>query len=184
MRRKREGLSPVEQSAAAVGLLDQLKTIPEFLEAGNIAMYIANDGEIDPVEAMHWCWSNDKTVYVPVIPEGAGRNLAFAELRSDTRFTENRFGIREPDVPMETMLPSHQLDLVLLPLVAFDAKGNRVGMGGGYYDKTFEFLKDRLQDKPKLVGLAHELQRVETIAAEQWDIPLSVVVTNAQTYFL
>ena len=184
MRHKRKGLTPAEQAAAAKGLLEQLMCIPVFLGAQSIALYIANDGEIDPVEVQHWCWSNGKKTFVPVVPGDGDRNLLFGELNSNTTFAENRFGIHEPDIPQERLISPRQLDLVLLPLVAFDAKGNRIGMGGGYYDTTFEFLKEENLDQPMLAGLAHEIQRVETVTVEQWDIPLSIVVTNATTYFL
>ena len=184
MRAKRRGLSPRDQAAAASGLLEQLRTVPGFLEAKNIAMYIANDGEIDPVEVMNWCWSNGKKALVPLVPAAGDRNLCFAEVNRRTAFTENRFGIPEPEVSGEQLVYPRHLDLVLLPLVAFDEKGNRIGMGGGFYDTTFAFLKDGNPPCPLLVGVAHDVQRVKSITADRWDIPLSVVVTNTTTYFL
>jgi 5-formyltetrahydrofolate cyclo-ligase len=71
----------------------------------------------------------------------------------------------------------------MLPLVGFDASGNRMGMGGGYYDRTFSFksLKKGLRG-PTLIGLAHEIQRVEELPVESWDIPLTAIVTDQKSY--
>jgi 5-formyltetrahydrofolate cyclo-ligase len=185
MREVRMGLSPQNQSVAAGKLLNQLKSLPVFMKSIHISMYIANDGEIDPVEVMRWCWGNDRRTYVPVIEnENVNRSMLFAKLNETTEYRQNRFGISEPVVDPGDLVSPRRLDLVLLPLVAFDQSGNRIGMGGGFYDTTFDFLKSENLECPKLVGVAHEIQKVESISSENWDIPLSIVVTDATTYFL
>ena len=145
-------------------------------------MYLVNDGEIDPVKVMQWCWENSKIPYVPVV-ERERNKLVFAEVTPQTRFRENRFGIREPENAETGIVAAQQLDLVLAPLVAFDQTGNRLGMGGGFYDRTFEFLTNTDTAEPELIGIAHEIQKVQRIDVEPWDIPLTTVVTDKQVYY-
>ncbi len=145
-------------------------------------MYLVNDGEIDPVKVMQWCWDNSKIPYVPVV-ERERNKLVFAEVTPQTRFRENRFGIREPENAETRIVAAQQLDLVLVPLVAFDQTGNRLGMGGGFYDRTFEFLTNTDTAEPELIGIAHEIQKVQRIDVEPWDIPLTTVVTDKQVYY-
>ncbi len=188
VRNRRRSLSAKQQVAAACGLLVQLQSVPAFLTATKIAMYLVNDGEIDPIDVMKWCWSNSKQTYIPIVVEGGGSTLLFANVNGQTEYAENRFDIREPLVEPNQIVSAQHLDLVLMPLVAFDQKGNRVGMGGGFYDSTFAFLnktstREHL-DKPQLIGIAHEIQKVEGVSAEHWDIPLTTVVTDQHVYRL
>ncbi len=181
MRTRRNALGPAKQGAASAGLLDQLLSVTSFNSARIMAMYLVNDGEIDPVRVMQWCWENARIPTVPVVQKDGGI-LVFAEVTPQTRFRENRFGIREPVMTETRIVTARQLDLVLLPLVAFDQTGNRLGMGGGFYDRTFEFLVNTGITGPELIGIAHEIQKVKQINAEPWDIPLSTVVTDKQVY--
>jgi 5-formyltetrahydrofolate cyclo-ligase len=185
LRARRRSLDSASRSAAAHGLLRQLQSLEIFKRADKIAMYLANDGEIDPRAVMLWSQQNRKACYLPVIRQSDNRNsLVFARMQNDTPLIENRFGIPEPDVPADEMIPASDLNLVLLPLVGFDSNGHRIGMGGGFYDTTFEFVRIENRKSPALVGVAHEIQKVAKIDAERWDIPLSTVVTEEQVYQL
>ena len=96
---------------------------------------------------------------------------------------EDRFGIPEPVVGVKELVRARRLDLVLLPLVGFDHKGNRLGMGAGFYDRTLAFLRDRVHwKKPHAVGLAYDFQRVDGFDVDPWDIPLTAVVTDKDIY--
>ena len=183
LRQARRNLDAEAQARAAVGLLENLLTLEAFRTAGRIAMYLANDGEIDTREVIDWCHRHDRQVCLPVVQQSAERNwLLFGALTPETRFENNRLGIAEPVLDRSALLPADTLDLVLVPLVGFDLRGSRVGMGGGFYDTTFEFLHKGEADRPRLVGVAHEIQRVERIEVESWDIPLPVVVTDRNVY--
>jgi len=185
LRASRRALAPQAQQAAAEGLLSQLLGLPSFIESDRIALYLANDGEIDPVRVIHWCQQQGRKSYLPVVRQHDGRNsLVFAEVVADSEFIDNRFGIPEPVTAPKDLIQAQELDLVLLPLVGFDQHGNRIGMGGGFYDTTFEFLKQQKNPKPELVGIAHEIQRVGKIEAESWDVPLTTVVTDENIYTL
>ncbi len=167
------------------GLLNQLQLLPEFIQSKRVALYLARDGEIDPIQVMGWLQRQGRTCFLPVVQQQDKRNsLLFAEINQSTQLIDNRFGIPEPETDHSSMIKANQLDLVLLPLVGFDSLGNRIGMGGGFYDTTFEFLNNSAKTKPMLVGIAHEIQKVKSIDAESWDIPLSTVVTDQQIYRL
>ena len=95
----------------------------------------------------------------------------------------NRFGILEPCVSQRACLDSSQLDWIFVPLVAFDSSGHRLGMGGGYYDASLAVLRSRIHwRKPRLVGLAHEFQRIDHLVVDEWDIPLHGILTNERFY--
>ena len=184
MRILRRELDAAQRQSAAAGLLQNLMTLDAFIAADSVALYLVNDGEIDPIDVMHWCWKNDRRTYVPIVIQKQGNFLVFAPVGPDSEFRENRFGIPEPVVDEGEVIRAEDLDLVLLPLVAFDAYGNRIGMGGGFYDRTFEFVRDQDVRAPTMIGIAHELQRVPQIESESWDIPLSTVVTDSGVYQL
>jgi 5-formyltetrahydrofolate cyclo-ligase len=118
--------------------------------------------------------------YLPVLPR-RGRVMRFGRIAGKTPMQRNRYGIPEPVDARP--LRARQLDLLLMPLVGFDAQGYRLGMGGGYYDATLAFMRHRRWwRRPRLVGIAYECQRVETLPRDPWDMPLDAVLTEARLY--
>ena len=106
--------------------------------------------------------------------------LNFYHYTPGQTLVKNRFGIPEP-VGNNKAIKTKQLDLVFMPLVAFDRRGSRLGMGGGFYDRTFEFTKQSIsQHSPLLVGLAHQCQQAMHLPSQSWDIPLNMIVTDKQ----
>lgn len=183
LRAARRGLGEEDQQRAARGLLAQLEELEIFRHARRIALYLPNDGEIDTGEVIRWCRRNGRQPYLPVVQREGGRNwLLFGEYREDCGLSPNNLGIPEPVLDPSELVPARELDLVLLPLVGFDLEGNRIGMGGGFYDTTFEFIREDRADRPVLIGIAHEVQKVERIDVESWDIPLPMVVTDQGVY--
>jgi 5-formyltetrahydrofolate cyclo-ligase len=174
MRARRRRLSPAQQRRAADQVARRLAQRPWFSNARSVACYIAADGEIDPLPLLHRALAAGKRVYLPVLERGA--RLRFAEYRNGARMRRNRFGIPEPTGRRHCR--PQQLDLVLLPLVAFDRRGARLGMGGGFYDRTFAFLRAGGRRKPRLLGLAHHFQEVAQLPLEPWDVPLAAIVTE------
>lgn len=178
MRRRRRALSAAERSRAAVRVAAVLDGLGAFRAAGRVAVFAASDGEIDLRLATRRFRA--KRYYLPVVPPAGRRRMRFAPLTAGMSFKKNRYGILEPDVPAARLATARELDLVLAPLVAFDRRGGRLGMGGGYYDATFEFLASRTRwHRPRLVGVAFAFQEVPAIERDPWDIPLSAVVTDA-----
>lgn len=175
LRRRRNALSAAQQAHAAQRLAAEMQRLPAFARARRIAFYIAGDGEIDPGPAVAAARARGAKCYAPVI--GRGKILRFAAVTARTEFRAGRFGIAEPVANAGDLIDATALDLALVPLVGFDRRGNRIGMGGGFYDATFAAA-----GAPMLVGLAHELQRIDAIAADAWDMPLAAVVTDRRIY--
>jgi 5-formyltetrahydrofolate cyclo-ligase len=178
MRAQRRALRPAQQRGAAGRLCRALARNAMFLRAQRIAVYVAADGEIDTSLLRKRAWQLGKRIYLPVLHPLRPRQLVFVEYKVGDRLLRNRFGIPEPKA-MRAAIPPWRLDLVLMPLVAFDAAGNRLGMGGGFYDRTFSLARQAMWPrKPKLCGVAHQLQQVPALPARVWDVPLKTVFTD------
>lgn len=183
MRARRNALSAEEQLLAGRRLAANLLGVRLFLVSRRVACYLPYDGEIDPGEIMERIWGMRKTCYLPVLSRLSWDRLWFAKAIPGSELAPNRFGILEPVVPARDLIRAEQLDLVLMPLVGFDAEGNRLGMGGGFYDRSLAFLRHRRHwKKPHLLGLAHDFQKVNGLASDAWDIPLAGVVTDQAVY--
>src|SRR5690606_7992459 len=106
---------------------------------------------------------------------------AFRRFKDLRHLAPNRFGILEPNQAAQS-IDIQQLDLILLPLVGFDAQGRRLGMGGGYYDRSLAFKKVYKKLGPKLIGLAHAIQQVDALTVDIWDVPLDAIVTDKKLF--
>jgi 5-formyltetrahydrofolate cyclo-ligase len=172
LRARRRALSTYSQRRAAQRLAQRVRQLPWFIRAGSIAFYLAADGEIDPLPLLRLAWRRGKRTFLPSL---RGKHLVFVEYRPAQPMRPNRLGIREPygSVPIELS----QLDVVCMPLVGFDRGGRRLGMGGGFYDRTFARRRTK---QPMLIGLAHSLQECTALPHEPWDIPLRGVATERE----
>lgn len=182
LRRKRRELSWREQRQASRALCQHLKACPEVKQAHSIALYWPNDGEIDPRPFLDIAEQLGKQCFLPVLHPVHHNRLWFLRFKQGTPLTRNRFGIPEPAVRGSQSRPAWALDLVLMPLVGFTERGERLGMGGGFYDRTFDFLHHAACHKPRLIGLAHECQRLETLPTASWDIPMDAIITDRGQY--
>lgn len=180
IRAKRRALSTRQQNLASQNLLRQLERTRLLFRAKHVAVYLANDGEIDPSLVLGALLSRGVKCYLPVLHPFRQNCLLFCEYNWNTRMQVNRYGIAEPDLRYCRTIPVQMLGAVLLPLVAFDSQGNRMGMGGGYYDRTFAFKHRSKHVLPKLIGLAHRCQKVVSLPVESWDIPLDAIITDRE----
>jgi 5-formyltetrahydrofolate cyclo-ligase len=178
-RKLRAQLSKDELEAAALQLFDRISVLPEFINASQIATYSAVNGEISLNPIIDLALEMGKQIYLPNLDL---KSLRFSPYFHGQKMRINRFRLPEPDVTDDEMLAPEALDLVLAPLVVFDPQRNRIGMGGGYYDRSFEFRKQAERDAPILIGVAHELQKVDQLIAEDWDVRLDMVVTDGGIY--
>jgi 5-formyltetrahydrofolate cyclo-ligase len=150
--------------------------------AKRIALYIPLPGELDP-SPIRERLPGRRRWYLPVLRQHAPGRLWFVRLDAKSRLRRNRFGILEPTARNRQIAPPQGLDLILVPLVGFDAQCHRIGMGAGFYDRSLAFLGDRQQwQRPRLFGLAHECQRIDAIEPEPWDRPMDAVVTERALY--
>jgi len=182
IRAQRRALSPKQQKTANAQLHKHLERSLILLRAKHIALYLGSDGEICPKALISHYLKRKKQLYLPVLHPIKKNHMVFCPVTSTTKLKKNHFGILEPDIRNSSCMTANLLSLVLLPLVAFDSKGNRMGMGGGYYDRAFEFKQKTSRHSPRLIGLAHELQKQEQLPTESWDIPLFAIFTDQQIY--
>ena len=183
LRSRRRGLPPSLQRRHAASVARRLGKHVLFLRARRLAAYLAADGELDPAPLLELAWQRHKECHLPVLRPHPRRKLWFARHRPGEPLTPNRYHIPEPSLRQARIRLPWSLDLLLLPLVGFDAACNRLGMGGGFYDQTLAYLNSRQHwRRPILVGLAHECQRVERLATRPWDIPLDMIVTEERIY--
>lgn len=180
IRQQRSELTRAQQLNASVLLTTQLATSSLFKNSQRIAFYLPNDSEMDVTPLISLAWTYRKQCYLPVLGLRNSRKLWFTPYRPDTLLINNRFGIPEPQHKNSARLfKAQSLDLILMPLVAFDNKGHRLGMGGGFYDRTLQFLLQRQQwSKPRLIGTAYAFQEVPQLDNEPWDVPLHGIATE------
>lgn len=183
LRAQRRALSRQAQKQAALGLYKQLAQHPLFRRAQHIALYLPNDGEIDPRPLLRAAQQRGKATYLPVLSPWPRSKMVFQRIRAGDPLLKNRFGIYEPRRNCKTQRKVWTLDLMLLPLVGFDRHGARLGMGGGFYDRSLAYRSMRKNwHNPTLLGLAHECQQVDRLAMASWDVPLQATVTDKAWY--
>lgn len=177
LRSKRSSLSTTQQARAAKQLALKLGKSGILKNSNYIAGYLAQDGEIDPLPLLKSLRVQGNCCYLPVLH---GKKLQFARWHQFCRYQANRFDILEPIGTEQRQ--AIQLDVILLPLVAFDQYGNRLGMGGGFYDRTLEFKRYKIKKRPLLIGLAHSCQQVDKLEPSSWDIPLDYIATESRIF--
>jgi len=179
LRARRAALSAAERVAAAQGLVAQVEQVPEFLTDRRIAGYWATAGELPLAALMAGVLARGQLWHLPIVADDG--LLRFAPWRVGDALAPNRYGIPEPVCAIERTLAPQDMDVVLVPLLGFDRRGHRLGFGGGYYDRSFNFLHGRADvGKPVLVGIGYAMQEVGRFDAQPWDVPLDYVATERE----
>ncbi len=186
LRHQRRQLTKTQQQQAAQLICRHLCQQTWFINATRLAVYMAADGEVSPLMLAKMAHKMGKKVYLPVLHPLHKNQLFFIRFTPNTPLQKNRFGILEPrlkgyGLKRHNNCSVQALDLILMPLVGFDTLGGRLGMGGGFYDRTLA-IKPATFKRPKLIGLAHECQKVKHLPLEAWDIPLAGIVTASKVY--
>lgn len=170
LRRRRQQIPPSQRRRAAAQISRQLQGCPALRRAQHIAVYAAHGSELSLADYRHQATRLGKQLYLPQI---VGRRLYFVP--DQGRIRRNRYGIAEPRAGRSR--PAWAMQAILLPLVGFDLRGNRLGQGGGYYDRSLASLRFR---RPALIGIAYDCQQTDSLVSAPWDIPLSGVVTPSR----
>ena len=188
-RKKNKLRNQLQQQRASLGIMEQAlysemicKHVVGsncFKNAQHIAFYTPVKGEADPL-GLHSLDIANKSFYLPVLSPQKSFHLIFVKINDETRYKNNIYGIPEPIYTAEDIMPAEKLDLVIMPLVAVDRAGNRMGMGGGYYDRSFAFKKEPKINSPQLLGFAYDFQLLDSLSAEAWDVPLDFITTNQE----
>ena len=182
LRQRRRSLSEAERELNAGQVYQRVVTGRLFNRSQRLAFYFASDAELDPLPILLRALKMGKQCYLPVLSAHRPDKVSFAPFRLGDELVPNRWGILEPDQLIRRLVKPQSLDLVFVPLVGFDADCNRMGMGKGFYDRTFAYRQRLGFQRPRLVGLAYENQKVESLPVSDWDVPLDAVVTDAAVY--
>jgi len=185
VRLKRNALTAQQQVSASLKLCQQLINSKNIQQANRIALYLANDAELSLQPFIEWCWQQNKQVYLPVLHPFCAGYLLFLRYENKTKMKLNKYNIAEPELNVSAVCPAAHLDIICTPLVAFDSQGERLGMGGGFYDRTLADIASRdcmHSNSVKIIGLAHDCQQVEQVPTEAWDIPLPEIFTPTQHF--
>ncbi len=179
LRRLRSDLDPRERSAAELAILRTLERLHVFRRGARVALYLPMAGEVDVRPCLEAAWRRGAAVFVPRITSRRRGRMAFVPWAPGIARRRNAFGIDEPS-DARRRVPAVHLDVVVLPVVGFDRRGNRLGMGAGYYDRALRRRLDpaRRWRRPQLVGVAFAAQEVDAIPASPWDVPLDLIVTE------
>ncbi|MGB3916949.1 5-formyltetrahydrofolate cyclo-ligase [Thiothrix litoralis] len=184
LQQQRAALPPSEQVRLSRQAVRHLKTQRCFRNARHIALYLPVRGEADPRKLRYQALPRQQ-FYLPVLSPFRDSRLWFVRWDAKTRFRLNRFRIPEPYPVYRHSRPARWLDMVVTPLVAFDANGTRMGMGGGFYDRTFAFKRTQRQpQRPRLCGFAYHFQKAEHLCRQRWDIPLDAATSDAGFFHL
>jgi len=176
MRATRQTLSPSVLVKHGEAMSAAFLSHARLSSQQNIALYIAQKGEMDTSVLIQVLQKRGKRLFLPVLHPSHPQKLAFIETRPGQKMTKNRFGIPEPEYQREWQIDVQQLDLILVPLLAFDAHGNRLGMGGGFYDRSLAPIKHKA--KPLRIGLAHACQQTDHLNSEPWDVSLHGIISE------
>ncbi len=179
VRERRRALSADQQRHAARQATQRLLDYAPVRQAKRVALFLSFDGELDTRPAIRALWADNREVYLPVLHPFSTGNLLFLRYTPQTELRENRLKIAEPPLDVRQVLALDALDVLVVPLVAFDTCGQRLGMGGGFYDRT---LQNWRSHGFAPVGYAHDCQQVESLPTEQWDIPLPAMVTPSRLW--
>lgn len=170
VRQRRQQLTAEQQAQAGVALCQQIAQLPELPQAQKIAIFLSFDAELNTQPTIDYLWQQQKQVLLPRLHPFTRRGLLFLNYRPTSKMVRNAFGLLEPVLDVRQVCPIEQIDIMFTPLVAFDQHNNRLGMGGGYYDRLLPFVH-----APK-IGLAHRCQYVEQLPIAPWDVPLDRVI--------
>ncbi|MEE4244382.1 MAG: 5-formyltetrahydrofolate cyclo-ligase [Kangiellaceae bacterium] len=182
IRQRRHAIPTTQQITDANALVAQWQRLSDVLEVNKIALYLSQDGELNLAPLIESLWASNKQLFLPVLRPLAPNRLWFAPYHKSSQLVKNKYNIDEPDcLPNQFIAPS-KLDIIICPLVGFDQSGGRLGMGGGFYDRTLQYLLT-YDTRPRFVGVAYQQQRVDKIPMERWDIRLDAVLTPENCYW-
>ena len=173
--RARREMDPDERAELSELICERVVRSRIFFASKAIACYLPMADEVDTRGIIEAGWRANKRIFVPVLRKRG--KMLFCELDHGTSLIRNRYGVWEPIDG--ALIQPRQLDVAITPTVAFDENNNRIGMGGGYFDRCFAYLRLRqFWFRPKLIGVAFECQKVEKISPNPWDIPLYRVFSD------
>lgn len=178
---RRHNLSENFQKTASNAIAEKLLQQNIFQNAESVGLYISVRGEVATGDILKKLFSFNKKIYLPTLQKNA-RKLGFYRYEVEDVLVENNWGIPEPKKIEKNKIAPQDLDIVLVPMVGFTERGDRLGSGFGYYDQTFSFVKGGVKPRPKLIGLAYAFQQANTIEIHGWDVAVDMVITEQDIF--
>ena len=176
LREQRQALPALERMHAAEAIAGLLLGHPALAQPGYLAAYWAMSGEV-PLHVLQMRVQAGLVWCLPCIqPDDS---LRFCPWRPGDALLGNRFGIPEPVLAPESQLLAAEMSVILLPLLGFSRSGQRLGTGGGYYDRSLAF-RQQLPAPPLLIGVGYSFQESSAWQNEPWDVQLDAVVTERE----
>ncbi len=172
----RSAISAAQRMQTAEAIAQQLIKLPEWIAADYIAGYWASHGEV-PLHIVQMRVQSPKVWCLPMLQ--ADKTLKFAPWRSGDPLVSNQYGIPEPDTSSSSALDATQISIILLPLLAYSRTGTRLGMGGGYYDRSLAFRAVH-PSPPLLIGVAYSSQEADLLPTQEWDIKLDMLINERE----
>jgi 5-formyltetrahydrofolate cyclo-ligase len=183
IRARRRALSAKARAHAAIDFATAASNARLLRPHLRIAFYIPHEGEADPRELIRRARLLHCDVFLPIITSYRQSRMRFAPCAPSETLVPNRYGIPEPVRAKTRTIPVRRLDVIVLPLIAVDPRGWRLGSGAGYYDRCLRHLRiPRRWRRPKLIGLAYEFQRISHLTPQPWDVPVDAVLTEKKLY--
>lgn len=176
LQQKRRAITLIEREQAGVDAAKWFSSHKLFHQSKNIGCYLALKDEFDCAPLIEAIWQAKKNCYLPVLSTTEDLFLDFALYHRSDPLHYNRYKILEPE--NKNIIAPSELDVVIMPLVGFDLQGHRLGMGGGYYDRTFAFLLQKPVKKPVMVGLGYQAQQVDALPHDEWDVSVDGILTE------
>ncbi|CRK85766.1 Uncharacterized protein YgfA [Candidatus Providencia siddallii] len=173
-RSLRRQLSVNEKKYSAQMIVNRILSNKNIINSINIGLFLSFDGEINTVPLINALWKLNKNIFLPCIHPFIPQNLIFLYYDSKTILIKNNYCINEPKFNIYKIFSIENLDVIIVPLVAFDNQRNRLGMGGGFYDKILENWE---QKKFYPIGIAYDCQKIEDLCIDNWDVQLPEIIT-------
>ncbi|BAP58674.1 5-formyltetrahydrofolate cyclo-ligase [Candidatus Tachikawaea gelatinosa] len=172
----RKSITSTEQKKMSYFLTKNIIKFFSFLDFKTIAIYFSVNGECNTKFLAKNLWKNKKKVFLPVLNPFLQKKLLFIRYLENTKFIKNKFSIPEPILKKDNVIKLEDLNIIILPVVAFNENGNRLGMGGGFYDYTLQ------RKKNLIIGIAYDFQLIKNFSIKKWDVSLPVVITPSKIF--
>lgn len=180
---QRKQLTANDVQQASIAGANHFIASPLFRNAEMIAYYCAADGEFDPFFIAKLAQKHQKKHCLPVLDKDDFRQMEFHQYEWNSKLYRNRFGIGEPAVTENSFVPISAVNVILVPLVAFDRQGNRLGRGAGCYDRFLAKIDEcQSANRPVLIGVGYDFQQVDRLCAQAWDVPMDYFLTETQLF--
>jgi 5-formyltetrahydrofolate cyclo-ligase len=179
LRRQRRAIPQSESVSASIAVARLLSRHPMIKPGARLGVYLALPGELNLQPFIELAWQRGCQLFVPHITHAGRRQMSFYRLQPGSRLRTHRWGMPQLHaVARQPPCRADRLDVVLVPLVGFDARGNRLGMGAGFYDRHFARLSRAMRWRPHLIGVAYACQEVVSLDSQPHDVRLEQIVTE------